>query len=87
MEKLKLSDLCERTDWKEAVIVFTQDSFNKKYTVEPRSYKVYRYDGKYFKSGMLGKSLLGYCLDGTDKGVRLDWYLGEWKIDYCYIVK
>ena len=87
MEKLKLSDLERRTDWTEAVIVFTEDSFSKPYTLEERSYKINREWGKYFKSGMIGNSLYGDCLAGTDKGVRLDWYLGDWKVDYCYIIK
>ena len=91
MEKLSLSDLSTRTDWEEAVIVFTEDSFTEPYTLEQRSYKTNRNWGKYFIPGMLGKSLYGDCLDGKDLGVRLDYYMGSgkgmWHIDYCYIVK
>ena len=87
MEKLKLSDLRDRKDWEEAVIVFTEESFTKPYSLESRSYKVRRNWGKYFDSTKLGKSLYGECLDGTDECLRLDFYLGNWKVDYCYITK
>lgn len=86
MKKLTLSDLCENKDWETAVIVFTPESFNREYSVESRSYGINR-DNKYFQSEMCGTSLYGFCLDGTDQGVRLDWYFGDWKIDYCYITK
>lgn len=73
--------------WDKAVIVFTEDSFNKKYPVESRSYEVFS-DAKYFDPLMISKSLYGYCLDGSENGVRLDWYMfNDWKIDYCYIVE
>lgn len=95
MEKLQLHDLEEREDWKEAIIVFKPESFEKEYTEEQRSYKVGRYC-KWFQKGAIGCALYGDCLDGTDKGIRLDWYikslpkdnLGKrWIVDYCYIIK
>ena len=69
---------------KEAVIVFTEDSFSKDYSVEQRSYVVSS-NNKMFNPEALGSSLSGDCLDGTDNGVRLDWYIGKWHVEYCYI--
>ena len=73
----------DSNDIKYYVIVFTKDSFEKEYSVESRSY-AFSTDNKWFMPGLCGKSLYANCLDGTDKGVRLDWYFGDWKIDYCY---
>lgn len=77
----------------EGVIVFTEDSFNKPYSEESRSYKVDNENSKYLMSNMLGSSIFGNCLDGTDQGVRLDQYIDllrddgkGWKIDYCYLL-
>lgn len=71
-----------------AVIVFTEDSFDKPYTEQQRSYQIQN-DSKMFFPSMIGKSLSGDCLDGTDLGVRLDWYMGGkdgWKVEYCYLI-
>lgn len=65
------------------VIVYTKDSFDKEYPEVSRSYRVSS-DNKYFL-GMCGTSLFGHCLDGSESYVRLDWYFGQWKIDYCYL--
>lgn len=78
----KLPD-CNPNDIKYYVIVFTEDSFKNKYPLESRSY-AFSTDNKWFMPYMIGKSLYGNCLDGKDGGVRLDWYFGEWHIDYCY---
>ena len=95
MNKLTFEELCNIEDWKQAVIVFKKESFDNEYTEEERSYKV-NHDDKYFNPEMLGSSLYGFCLDGKDLGVRLDWYmkalpedgLGKrWLVDYCYIVE
>ena len=68
-----------------AVVVFKQgDWFKEEYTEEQRSY-LFSSENKYFKSYMGGNSLYADCLDGVDRGVRLDWYLGEWVVDYCYL--
>ena len=78
--------------WEEAVVVFTPDSFKKDYTEEERSYKVF-HSAKYFNPDMIGSSLPGYCLDGKDNGVRLDWYTYKqpgfepWKVEKIYITK
>jgi hypothetical protein len=87
IEKISLWDLQTKLDWKEAVVVFTEDSFKKPYTELERSYKISSGD-KYFDGNMGGNSLFGNCLDGTDLGVRLDIYIYEgWKVDYCYITE
>lgn len=73
-----------------AVIVFTEDSFDKFYPLESRSYLVTN-DNKGFFSNMFSNSIFGNALDGTDNGVRLDWYIWDsenpWKVDYCYILE
>lgn len=87
MEKLTLSELSKAKGWKEAVVVFTEDTWEKVYSLDSRSYAV-SHDAKYFDPNMIGNSLFGNALDGTDNGVRLDIYMGDgWKVDYCYIVK
>lgn len=92
MEKLTLNELTKRSnDWKKAVIVFTEDSFNKFFTEEERSYEITS-DNKYFNADMNGTSLFGNCLDGKDDGVRLDIYMSlpeekeRWEVECCYIV-
>ena len=93
MEKLTFAELKANQTWKEAVIVFAQESFNREFSEEARSYKISS-DAKYFDADKIGKSLFGNCLDGTDDGVRLDWYMSippnegkRWKPEYCYIAK
>ena len=85
MKKVDFYNLPEYNsdDIKYYVIVFTEDSFKNKYSVEQRSY-AFSTDNKWFKPYMIGNSLFSYCLDGHDRGVRLDWYFGDWKIEYCY---
>ena len=92
MEKISFQELRDTyLEWDEAVIVFTEDSFDKVYTEKQRSYRV-RSDAKYFNPNMIGRSLYGDCLDGTEEHIRLDRYLGGWQlvntinVDYCYIV-
>lgn len=74
----------------EAVVVFTEDSWNKPYTETQRSYQLSS-DNKAFLPNQLGYSIFGDCLDGTDLGVRLDWYMraseNPWKVDYCYLIE
>lgn len=87
-EKLTLDQLERNESWKEAVIVFTQDSFQAEYSELERSYKFSR-ENKYFSPHMIGNSIFGDCLDGKDDDVRLDVYIadGIWKVEYCYILK
>ena len=73
----------DKDDLKYYVIVFTKESFQHEYTLEERSY-AFSSDNKWFCPCMCGKSLFANCLDKKDKGVRLDWYFGEWEIEYCY---
>ena len=69
------------------VVVFTEDSFNKPYTEKERSY-VFSNHNKAFIPDMCSNSIFGNCLDGTDQGVRLDWYIHDtWKVDYCYLME
>ena len=74
----------------EGVIVFTEDSFDKPYSEEERSYKVSNETSKGLQDGKISNSIWGDCLDGKDLAVRLDAYMydGEdgWKIDYCYLL-
>lgn len=85
MEKLDFWNLPNYSEegLKYYIVVFTKDSFKEDYKEESRSY-FFSTDNKWFKPWMLGTSLFASCVDGTDKGVRLDWYLGEWKIESCY---
>ena len=68
-------------------IVFAQSNFDKPYSEKSRTYRVTSAN-KYFLTSMGGSSLFGDCLDGSENGVRLDWYMSgrkPWKVDYCYI--
>lgn len=72
-------------------IVFSQDSFNKPYSEESRTY-VISSDNKTFNCNMGGYSIFGTSLDGSDQGVRLDHYMSDerggkdgWKIERCYM--
>ena len=98
MEKISYSELRdamfkfndENPDGKSklhGVVVFTEDSFKKPYTEEQRSYRVSN-ENKGFQHGKISNSVFANCLDGTDNGVRLDWYMygdDAWKVDYCYL--
>ena len=69
------------------IAVITPESFDKPYTEIQRSY-AFTNDNKAFLPNQCSNSIFSYCLDGTDDGVRLDWYVPkEWKVDYCYIMK
>ena len=73
----------------QCVIVFKNESWPHRrmnYSLKSRSYR-FRSDNKRFISGMGGNSIFAECLDGSDEFVRLDYYLGDWKIDYCYIME
>lgn len=67
-----------------AVAVISQDSFDREYSERSRSY-AFTSDNKAFIAGQLSNSVFSDCLDGTDNGVRLDWYIHDgWDIDYVY---
>ena len=63
------------------VIVYKQSNFTTEYSEESRSYRVHNANRK-FQKDKIATSLFGDCLDGTDDGVRLDWY--DWEVEFCY---
>lgn len=66
----------------EGVIVFKPENWETEYSEKSRSYEVANCN-RAFQDGKISNALVGNCLDGTDQGVRLDWY--KWKVDYCYM--
>ena len=64
------------------VIVYKASNWEKPYTEEQRSYRVPNCC-RAFQDGKISNQLSGDCLDGSDDGVRLDWY--NWDIEYCYM--
>ena len=84
MEKIKLKDLVDNPNWQKAVIVYKQENFKKSYTETERSYVIS--NGQWgLDSSKMGRCIVGSCLDGTDKNIRLD-CMG-WEIEYCYILE
>lgn len=90
--KLTYSDFCNQMqEWNEihdedkaekfGVIVYKQSNFTDEYSETSRSYRVHNANRK-FQQGKIATSLFGDCLDGTDDGVRLDWY--DWEVEFCY---
>lgn len=67
-----------------AHIVFTQDSFDEEYTEEERTYRVTS-NNNGFKPDKEDGTIFIDAIDGTDNGVRLDWY--DWDVEYCVLVK
>ena len=72
-------------------IVFTEDSFDKPYSLESRTYKVSS-DNKAYRPNMGGYSIFGWAIDGSDPGVRLERLMAAekggangWQGDYCYM--
>lgn len=76
-----------------AYIIFTEDSFDKPYSLLSRTYRFSsRNNG--FWPGLISRSIFAYCLDRTsNQGVRLDRYMAEegnpdgWKVEDCYILE
>jgi hypothetical protein len=69
-----------------AAVVFSNDSpgWDKEYSLEDRTYK-FGNGEKYWYGECGGSSLFALC--PAESGlVRLDWYLPEWVVEYCYIV-
>ena len=87
----KLKAISPRDDLT-AHIIFTEDSFAKEYPLLSRTYSISS-DNKAFWPNMGGYSIFGNCLDETDQGVRLDYYMAEerdingWKVEDCYILE
>ncbi|MBD5152961.1 MAG: hypothetical protein HDT16_11015 [Oscillibacter sp.] len=76
-----------------AHIIFTEDSFDKPYSLLSRTYSVSS-NNNGFWPGLISRSIFAYCLDATsDQGVRIDWYMAEegnpggWKVETCYILE
>ena len=66
------------------VIVFKEENWpDVDYSLASRSYEVSNAN-RCFQNDKIANSLFGYSLDGSDLGVRLDWY--KWKVDYCYML-
>lgn len=72
-------------------ITFTEDSFDKKYPLESRTYVVCS-NNKAFQSGMGGYSIYGSSVDESDPLVRLEMYMRDeqggadgWIIERCFI--
>ena len=75
-----------------AHIIFTENSFDEKYSLMSRTYRITS-NNKGFWS-QFSNSIFAYCLDVTsDQGVRLDWYMeeegnaGGWNVEDCYILE
>lgn len=87
-------ELKRTSPWKDltAHIIFTENSFHKHYSLLSRTYAISS-DNKAFWPNMGGCSIFGYCLDGSDQGIRLDHYMAEergttgWKVEDCYILE
>lgn len=70
-------------------IVFSQDSFDKSYFEQSRTYVVSS-NNKAYIPGAGGYSVYGSCFDGSDQNIRLEGYMrGEiaWHIERCYMMK
>ena len=83
-EKFGVNYQYEDDNYLNCVIVFDKSSFVKDYDLKQRSYR-FRSDEKYFIPNMIGSSIFADSLDGMDQGIRLDWFLNAWTIEYCYI--
>lgn len=68
----------------DGVIVFKESNWKPKYSLESRSYVV-NSSNKRFISGCRGNSIFATNLNHTDQCIRLNGYLHEWEIDYCYL--
>lgn len=82
----KHNEVVDESDYKQAikgVVVFKQSNFDTEYSELSRSYKVSSCN-RAFQHGKIANSIFADCLDGTDKGVRLDWY--KWEVEYCYLL-
>lgn len=68
------------------VAVISEDSFDKEYSLESRSYAFTNHD-KFFIPSNMGTSIFASSLAGDDIGIRLDQYIcySNWKVEYCYI--
>ena len=75
-----------------AHITFTEDSFDKPYSRESRTYEI-QSDNKAFMPNMGGYSIYGDSVDGSDTNVRLEQYMAEeyareggWVVEDCILL-
>lgn len=76
-----------------AHMIFTEESFEKGYPLLNRTYRITS-DEKAFWPRMMGYSVFGNCLDGTNQGVWLDCYIEDERtnvegsrVEDCYILE
>lgn len=88
----ELRDFLRAHNDRKGVIVFKNGPwFKQEMTLEARSYVV-KGNCKHFLEGMISDSIFGTSLDGSDEGVRLDWYFlkedkdKRWQVEYCYVL-
>lgn len=96
MEKITWKELTDylynNHNGKGVVVIKNNPTWKKEYPEKERSYLVHG-DNNYFNPEKISTSIWADALEGTDKGVRLDWYIFDtnkeerWQIDYCYIVE
>lgn len=71
-----------------AYIVFTEDTFTKKYPLEARTYLFPIYS-KAFRCDAFSSSIWATSEDGTDSNVRIDLYMQDkdgWKVESCGLI-
>lgn len=71
------------------LITFTKDSFSKEYDERSRTYMTNSKQKAF--GNYAGSSIFGNCLDGSDDGVRLDYYMNTpytpWKVEKVTIME
>lgn len=71
-------------DFKKAVVTYKESSLPG-YSEKERSYWFSK-DNNYFKNNKISNALVGHCLDETES-IRLDYYIGTWKVEKVVIVE
>lgn len=69
--------------------VVSEDSFTEKYSLEERTY-IFTNHNKAVLPNMCSNSIFADSKDGSDRGVKLNEYVGsgknDWHVEYCYII-
>lgn len=96
MKKISWKQLCDylrdNHNSKGVAVIKQLPAWEKDYSLEARSYIISGKE-KYFYPEMISTSIWADNLDGSDKGVRFDWYIHsedknyKWQIEYCYILE
>jgi hypothetical protein len=91
---MKFSEMCEkmREYYSQgkiacAKVVFSNETetwHRHDYSESERTY-TFSNQEKYFRPDCIGSSLFASCPGEAFGLVRLDWYLGEWKVESCEI--